>query len=94
MFALHTYILYFLESYASRPASERRRSSLVTDIVNADKSVVNQRRRQSISERKPSLASDVRITSPEQAAMNARKMSWTPSKVAVGCHTELVFTLE
>ena len=72
------------ESYKSRPESGRRRSSLVSDIVNAEKSLVNQRRRQSITERKPSLASDVLITSPEQAAVNARKMSWTPAHVAVG----------
>ena len=59
--------------------SDRRRSSLVTDIVNADKSIINQQRRQSITERKQSLASDVHITSPEQAAINARRMSYTPT---------------
>ncbi|XP_028418241.1 testis-specific serine/threonine-protein kinase 4-like [Dendronephthya gigantea] len=67
------------ESYKSQGQSGRRRSSLVSDVVNAEKCLVNQRRRQSITERKKSLASDVMITSPEQAAINARKQSWTPA---------------
>jgi hypothetical protein len=73
-----------IESYKTKPSSERRRSSLVTDIVNAEKGLVNQRRRQSITERKKSLVSDVTITSPEQAARNARRMSWTPVHAEVG----------
>ena len=71
--------------------SDRRRSSLVTDIVNADKSLINQQRRQSITERKQSLASDVHITSPEQAAINARRMSYTPTNPEVRWAWTVIF---
>ena len=70
----------FLASYSKHdsPTSERRRSTLVTDVIKAERSLVNQQRRQSITGRKKSLASDVTITSPEQAVMNARRKSYTP----------------
>ena len=73
--------------------SDRRRSSLVTDIINADKSIINQQRRQSITERKQSLASDVHITSPEQAAINARRMSYTPTNHEVRWSWTVIFGL-
>lgn len=67
----------FLESYKN--SHERRRSSLVSDVVQGEKSLVNQRRRQSITERKLSLATDVRVMSPQQAAVYSRKISWNPT---------------